>query len=266
MLDFFRNLLQSKAERQAEQLTAYLDQKLTPAERQAFEHHLKQDPTLASQSRQQANIKAAMGQLPRHPVPHNFILDPTRYAKTKPVWNPYPVLRTATAVMAILFVAVFAFERGALTDQQAASPAIVAFEPSAAPEMDNEVRQSEVAATVEKTLEELPAPPEIVEEPAEESSIAAAPTAEFSAQGAILSQPTISESEATAADAGNNPAPTPTLSPSPIPTATAQPTATPLFVPPSPIPFAGIELRYVQWILGLAFLLLALTSWYFRRR
>lgn len=266
MLDIFRNLFQSKKQRQAEQLTAYLDQKLSPAERQRFEEHLQQDTTLAHQSRQQAQIKAALRQLPSRPVPRNFILQPSRYAKTKPAWNPYPILRTATAVMAILFIAVVALDSGLLSYPNAGAPVNMALEETASePEAFYEVTRA--VATDENEKAEMPALTEPAQELVEEFSIAAAPTPELDAQAPAQLLPTeVAGNGATDAGNASPPTPTPTLSPTPFPTATPQPTATPILISPSPAPVAGIRLGDLQWILGLLFLGLAVASWYFRRR
>ncbi|MCB0016101.1 MAG: zf-HC2 domain-containing protein, partial [Anaerolineales bacterium] len=59
MFDWIRNLTKSAAEKQQELLTAYVDDELTPAERQRFEQMMAGDELLRAEMERQRLFKRA---------------------------------------------------------------------------------------------------------------------------------------------------------------------------------------------------------------
>ncbi|MDX1662674.1 MAG: zf-HC2 domain-containing protein [Candidatus Promineifilaceae bacterium] len=106
MFDFFRNLRKSAAEKRQEQISAYLDGEMTPAERGRFESALEQEPALRADLEAFQQIKRSVQALPRIRAPRNYVLDPAVYGAQKPApsFGYYPVLRTATALTALFLV------------------------------------------------------------------------------------------------------------------------------------------------------------------
>lgn len=118
MFDWIRNLGKSAEEKRQEALTAYLDNALTPAQRQAFERELAQDAGLRETMEQQRLLKAQLHQLPRVAAPRNFTLDPAVYGQQRPAttMRSYTVLRTATALVAFFFVLALVVDWGSRFD------------------------------------------------------------------------------------------------------------------------------------------------------
>ncbi len=112
MFDFLRNLTKSEAEKDQEKLSAYLDNALTPRERTAFEEQLRSDSALQASLEQQRQIKQQISQLPRMRAPRNFTLDPALYGRPAPqrAFRLYPIVRTATALAAIMLIFLFSVE------------------------------------------------------------------------------------------------------------------------------------------------------------
>lgn len=106
MLDYLRNLRKSDEEKRQERLTAYLDNALTPRQRQQVEQDLAQDQELFAEVEQMRLLQQAMRQLPQRRVKRNFTLDPSLYGRPQrePLVQAYPVLRTATVIAAFLFI------------------------------------------------------------------------------------------------------------------------------------------------------------------
>ena len=122
-MGFLRNLTKSDQEKRQELLTAYLDDILSPKDKQRFEQQLQSDEALRRDLEQQRNIKEAMAQLPRLRAPRSFTLDPSLYSKPNPQrgLNLYPAVRTATVVAIFVFIAlvsidVLAPESGTISD------------------------------------------------------------------------------------------------------------------------------------------------------
>ncbi len=106
MLDYLRNLTKSAEEKQQETMNAYLDNALTPRQRQRFEQELANDEDLQTQLQQQQILKQQLRQLPQRPVPRNFMLDPAVHGRPErqPLIQLYPALRVATVLTAFLFI------------------------------------------------------------------------------------------------------------------------------------------------------------------
>ena len=112
MFDFLRNLTKTEAEKQQETLSAYLDNGLTPAEREEFEAKLSTDTALQASLEAQRLVKENIGQLPRMRAPRNFTLDPAAYGRpaSDTAFRLYPVMRAATALAAVLFIFLFSLQ------------------------------------------------------------------------------------------------------------------------------------------------------------
>lgn len=169
MLDFLRNLGKSKEEKRQEALTAYLDNALTRSERERFERLLDSDERLRRDLEEQRLIRATLRRLPRVPAPRNFTLDPALYGRPVPSTSErlYPVLRAATAIVAILFAIVLVLD----------------FLPFG---MAGQEADQAVAESTEAQME-------AVEAPAEEAPLAAEAPMEEEAESeeAVLEQPAI---------------------------------------------------------------------------
>jgi len=210
MFDFLRDLRKSEDEKRQEALTAYLDGALTPAERRRFERLLASDEGLRASLEEQRLIKATLHRLPRMRAPRNFTLDPARYGRPAPstAERLYPIMRVATAVVAILFVLALVIDLaplgGGLRSAQPLAEVVEA--PSAAEEapagealgqqstVDESAVEVEVTRIVE--VEQEMAEEAAAEQPAAEQPAAAQPMA---------TQP--AEEEAAAAEAAEAMAP-----------------------------------------------------------
>lgn len=234
MFDFLRNWTKSAAARQQETMTAYLDNALSPAERQRFEQQVAQDPALQAEVAQQQQTRALLRQLPPRQAPRNFTLDPALYGRParQPLVTYYPALRAATVLTAVLFFFVIALNLS--------TGGSVSMAPA-----DTAVSQLTSVTTSEETADGLAfesapaAAPFSVEEPAleeaasesiadstaaEAEATAAAPPTELPAaavEGGAAPLPAVSTPAATPeAEAQTAPLPTATVSDLPRPIAT----------------------------------------------
>ena len=205
MLDYWRNLRKSSEEKQQEALNAYLDDALTPQQRGQIEKDLATDPALQGQLDQMRALKQQMRQLPRRQVPRNFTLDPALYGRParESLLRAYPVLRTATALTAFIFIFALAanvFLSGAFSQAAgSAEPLAMMAEPAsdmaveeAAPEMEmaiteeiveEEAAASDFAMTADEAIAgEMTLPSEAQDAPtfkSEEAALAPQATMEF---------------------------------------------------------------------------------------
>lgn len=178
MFDFLRDRGSTAGGESQEKLSAYLDNALTPAERQRLESEMNRDPALRARLEQMRLLKLQMRAMPRRRVPRSFALDPALYGRPKaqPLMQLYPVLRGATALTAFLLIFVVAL--GAFQGQFAGGEAAPATEISV------------LSETAAEEAAEVPAQ-EAAEVPAETDRVAptAAPeeesAAEMTAQEAI---------------------------------------------------------------------------------
>jgi hypothetical protein len=135
-MDLFRNWFKSVAERRQEQLSAYVDGQLSPRERQRFERELADDAVLRQELEQQQIIKSQLSRLPRRRAPRNFTLDPSLYGRPRPqtaTWL-YPAARTATALAAFFFVLALVFElAGLMAPDPRAAPVAMEAAPAEQP-------------------------------------------------------------------------------------------------------------------------------------
>ncbi len=153
MFDFFK----SNEKKREEQISEYIDQQMSAAERQGFETLLGQDADLREQVEAKQEVKALLSQMPKLKAPRNFVLDPAVYGGKAPapsfIEMLYPKMRLATAAASFLFVIVLGaglLLGGPLEAPQSAPAADVAAIP-APTEVQNAERNS-AAVEVEQTI------------------------------------------------------------------------------------------------------------------
>ncbi|GAB4162208.1 MAG: hypothetical protein Fur0021_36250 [Candidatus Promineifilaceae bacterium] len=217
MWNIFRHLTKSKADKQAELISAYLDQALPARAQQQFEQALTHDAELQAEVRQQRAVQAALRQLPRQRAPRNFTLDPALYGRAQmaSTWQPFPILRAATALVALLLVAVLAFDLGvvrrsgleqsasvAMTATQEESFAEKATPPAALPATAREEDAVGALAAEQPAAEMLSAEPEVVA--TEETMMIAGESEAAEIDAAGEAAPPGEMESATADDTGNS--------------------------------------------------------------
>ncbi|HSG17477.1 MAG TPA: hypothetical protein VLE70_14285 [Anaerolineae bacterium] len=198
MFDFLRDFGKSEEEKRQEALSAYLDNALTPAETERFEQLLASDEALQASLEEQQHIQASIHRLPRMRAPRNFTLDPALYGRPMPATADrlYPILRTATAVVAVLFAIVLVLDFLPIGDEagDAGQPLAISTESQIAAEeapaaAEAPVEEAPAAALIEQaeveiTLEvEMPAEAPAEEMAAEEAAQAPEPAVEGEAAG-----------------------------------------------------------------------------------
>jgi hypothetical protein len=106
MFDYLRNLTKSVEEKQQEVLNAYLDNVLSPQERQRFEQRLARDAELRQVVEERRALQMQMRQMLRRRVPRNFTLDPALYGRPQrqPLFQLYPAMRVAMVLTAFFFI------------------------------------------------------------------------------------------------------------------------------------------------------------------
>jgi hypothetical protein len=221
MLDFIRNLGKSAEEKRQEALTAYLDNALTPAQRQAFERELAQDASLRETMEQQRRLKMQLRQLPRLAAPRRFTLDPAVHGQQRPAttMGSYTILRTATALVAFFFVLALVVDFSSFRDR---APTVAMEEAAPAAE---QVSGGVVADSVESEADDAEE-----EEPAEEIELEVEVEEEMAEEPAQEPTPEPAEdvAEEEAGEADGDTFGYPLASPTPQPTLTvaSQPTLT----------------------------------------
>ena len=165
MLDFLRDLTKSDEEKRQEQLNAYLDDALTTRQRQQFEKTLANDLGLQAELEKLRLLKLDLHQLPRRPVPRNFTLDPALYQRPapQPLFQLYPVLRTATILTAFFFILALSIELflvgGTTMDEDITADSNTQIEEPLAEAADSGAEEAELA--VEETSVEIVVPVEV---------------------------------------------------------------------------------------------------------
>ncbi|GIK55405.1 MAG: hypothetical protein BroJett015_10680 [Chloroflexota bacterium] len=216
MFDFLRNWTKSAAARHQEAISAYLDNALSPAERQRFEQQMAQDPALQAEVAQQQQTRALLRQLPPRQVPRNFTLDPALYGRParQPLITYYPTLRAATVLTAVLFFFVIGLNL------------FMGGSASMAPAADMAVSQLTAETTSEEptagmAFESAPAAaPFSVEEPALEEAASDSAAIELAATAAAPLPAVPTPAATQAPEAQTAPLPTATVSNLPRPIAT----------------------------------------------
>lgn len=194
MFDFLRDRGSMAEEKNLEALGAYLDDALTPTERERLEARLARDAGLRAELEQLRLMKLQLRAMPRRRAPRSFTLDPALFARPKaqPVLQLYPVLRGATALTALLLIFTLALGafRGQFTGGVSAPETAAVF---------NEIASEDGAAPAAEELESA-----AVEEPStlreaspestEEVSIAQPrPQAESIAESDLAASATITD-------------------------------------------------------------------------
>jgi len=114
--------------RDVEQLSAYLDGKLSPAERARLESRLRADPALASVLEELRQTRAVLRSMPQRRAPRSFTLTPKTAGLRPPVSRAVPTLSWASAVAMLLFVCTLGtnllgrFSFGAAAPMMSAAP------------------------------------------------------------------------------------------------------------------------------------------------
>lgn len=172
MFDLLRDLIKPADQKAQELINSYLDDALTPRQRQRFEQRLAQDADLQADLAQRRLLKQQLRQLPQRRVPRSFVLDPAVYGRPQkqPLLQLYPAMRVATVLTAFLFVLVLSldmFLAGGASE-------------SAAPAADN------VAMVMEEAAAEMPAA---------EAAVSIEPVTEIAAEEIVEQEQVVAEAE-----------------------------------------------------------------------
>ncbi len=89
--------------RDVEQLSAYLDRQLSPADRSRLEERIKAEPQLETLLHDLREARSALRKTPARPVPRNFTLTPKMARIRPPLPRLIPTLSWASAVASLLF-------------------------------------------------------------------------------------------------------------------------------------------------------------------
>ena len=90
--------------RDVEQLSAYLDGRLSPLEETRLETRLQADPTLEALLGDLRHARSILRRTPKHSVPRNFTISPRMAGIRPPVPRLVPLFSWASAVAAFLFI------------------------------------------------------------------------------------------------------------------------------------------------------------------
>lgn len=146
MFDWLRELTKSAETRREERTIAYVDGKLSDAESKQFEQEMASDTALRTDVAELRRVKSALREIPRQPVPYNFLLNPADYVKPAPAYGvrAYPILQGATALAALVFIIMATLTLdpfgGTVTQETAAIESMA--EPAAAPMADAPAAES----------------------------------------------------------------------------------------------------------------------------
>ncbi len=94
--------------RDVEQLSAYLDGRLSRADSARLESRIKSEPALRAVMEELSQTRALLRKLPSRRAPRNFTLTPKMAGVKPPLPRAYPALRFATGLATLLFVLSFA--------------------------------------------------------------------------------------------------------------------------------------------------------------
>lgn len=210
MRNIIRHLTKSKAEKQAELISAYVDRALPARAQQQFEQALARDAELQAAVRQQQAIQTALRQLPRQRAPRSFALDPALYGRAPmaPAWQPFPILRAATALAMLLLVAVLAFDLGVVRPGSLGQPEMAMTQVEVESFAAEPAEEAAMAPAVEEPAVEQPAAEQLAIQGEEGEVIATVPgtASEEALMGAAESANDV-EDQATATDSAGEAAP-----------------------------------------------------------
>lgn len=201
MFDYLRNLTKSAEEKQQEALNAYLDDALSPKERQQFEQRLAGDADLRQAVEQRQALQMQMRQMPRRRVPRNFTLDPAVYGRPQrqPLFQFYPAMRAAAVLTAFFFILaisadLFLPSQGGMAEMSSA-PQDVAMMADEVPE-EYAAETAVAAPMAAQAVEVTRAVTETVVEEGEAVMAEAAPMLEAPAEEAMAETADFAEEEA----------------------------------------------------------------------
>ena len=89
--------------RDIQQLSEYLDGRLSPSDSARLETRLASDPALASTLEALRESRSLLRRLPHRRAPRNFTLTPKMVGQKPPLTRAYPVFRFATVMATIIF-------------------------------------------------------------------------------------------------------------------------------------------------------------------
>jgi len=92
------------------QVSAYIDEALSPKEKRAFEAHLASSATLQKELLEYKHLKVTLRSLPQKKAPRNFTLSPDRVTVRKAAPRLAPAFSFASAGVAILLMLAFGGE------------------------------------------------------------------------------------------------------------------------------------------------------------
>ena len=119
--------------REWEQISAYLDQELPPAERARFEEKLRSSPDLQHGLQVMRLTRDTLRSAPRRKVPHHFTLTAEMAARRRPSLSLFPAFSFASALsLALLILSLFVSPQSTAMPKLAAAPAAQMLEMAAA--------------------------------------------------------------------------------------------------------------------------------------
>jgi hypothetical protein len=250
-----------------DQLSAYLDQQLSPAETTKLEARLGREPDLQKTLADLRLTRRMLRSLPTLKPPRNFTLTRAQAgAAARPRLQLFPALRLATALAGFAFVFLLAVDLLALRNNAAgtAAPVIESAIKSAEPTWTLDADTTSGAGGSEEATTAVP--------PAVSPLVAETPTPEVSIAAADLSATPTPDPDASRSALATVPTETPfetayTLDGAIEEDATTQSTGEGYYTGTDPAPTPGWPLvRYFEIGLGLVTLLLALAAWWWRNR
>ncbi len=222
----------SNAKHVTDNLSAYLDNQLSAAERARVAAHLRTCSQCQADLESLRYTQRVLNAMPALRAPRSFTLSSEQAARARPAWQAgwlYRALQGATAVAAILFLVVVGFDalspagpHGAVS---APAPSALRLTTPLAPQS-----QADSAANESKAATSAPAgavpPAAATRQPTITTPVAVATVAPFSA--AATHTPTTSAThQPVIASGGSSETPAPAPTATPAPTNTVRPTATP---------------------------------------
>lgn len=149
-----------------EQLSAYLDGKLSQADSARLESRLQTDPELRAVMDDLSQSRALLRKLPERRAPRSFTLTPKMAGVKPPLPRAYPTLRFATALATLLLV--FSFAANALAPSLTSSSPMAAYGlgGGGGPETNSDLAPAatEAPALAEPTLDTFAVPTQLVPE------------------------------------------------------------------------------------------------------
>lgn len=146
--------------RDVEQLSAYLDGKLSQADSARLASRLQTDPNLRAVMDDLSQTRALLRKLPARSAPRAFTLTPKMAGVKPPLPRAYPTLRFATALATLLLVVTFATNALAPSLTSSAPMAAYGMGGGGSPESNSDLMPAatEAPAIAEPTLDAFAVP------------------------------------------------------------------------------------------------------------